>query len=68
VTMRALRLEVGAWRALSLHLSPGAQVLLWAGAERPDLPPELVPARDLPLPGAEHRILREFRYSPGRAS
>jgi 16S rRNA G527 N7-methylase RsmG len=64
LTMRALRLDMGAWRALSPHLAPGAQILLWAGAERPDLPPEMAPGRTLPLPGAEHRILREFRYAP----
>ena len=64
VTMRALRLESGAWRALANRLVPQAQVLLWAGAESSSLPPEFLPGRELPLPGGERRILREFRYSP----
>ena len=63
VTMRALRLEMGAWRALMKHLAPGAQILLWAGAEMPELPVEMRPGRELRLPGADHRVLRELRYS-----
>ena len=67
VTMRALRLDPGAWRALSSRLIPGAQLLLWAGGETQELPPEFRPARELPLPASERRMLRELRFVPAGA-
>jgi 16S rRNA G527 N7-methylase RsmG len=67
VTMRALRLESGDWRALTSHLAPHAQILLWAGAEASILPPEFLASREFPLPDGERRVLREFCYSPDEA-
>jgi 16S rRNA (guanine527-N7)-methyltransferase len=64
VTMRALRLDSVAWRNLSSRLAPGAQLILWAGAELPDLPPTFHSARELRLPASDRRVLREFRFSP----
>jgi len=67
VTMRALRLESNAWRALACRLAPQSQILLWAGAEASILPPEFQPGRELRLPDGERRVLRELRYSPAEA-
>jgi 16S rRNA G527 N7-methylase RsmG len=67
VTMRALRLESGAWRALASRLAPQAQVLLWTATGASNLPPEFLPGRELPLPDGERRVLREHRYSPEAA-
>jgi 16S rRNA (guanine527-N7)-methyltransferase len=68
VTLRALRLDAGAWRALASRLAPGAQVLIWSGAEAPELPAEFRPGRQLRLAGGEQRWLREWRYSPAEAA
>lgn len=64
VTMRALRLDSVAWRTLSSHWAPGAQLILWAGAELPELPPTFHAARELHLPASDRRVLREYRFSP----
>jgi 16S rRNA (guanine527-N7)-methyltransferase len=55
VTARAVRLPPEVLGALADRLTPGGRVLLWVGEEAPDLPPQLVPDRELPLAGSDRR-------------
>jgi 16S rRNA (guanine527-N7)-methyltransferase len=58
VTARAVRLDPEVLGALASRLTPQGRILLWVGEENPDLPPNLVPDRELPLAGsARRRIL-----------
>lgn len=67
VTVRALRLDVPAWDALSARLLPDCQLLSWGAAEPPRLPSGFAAGRTLSLAG-ERRILREFRWRGGPAA
>lgn len=66
ITSRALRLDPKTWGALAERLNPGGRVLLWAGGNDPDLPPELISDGGVQLAGSERRrILALCRASPG---
>lgn len=66
ITSRALRLDAGTWGALAERLAPEGRILLWAGENNPDLPPDLVPCGGVKLAGSERRrILALRRSSPG---
>lgn len=67
VTVRAVRLEPSAWRALGARLRPGAQVLQWGGEEPADLPPPFEPGRVIRLAGVR-RFLREAVWNPPPAA
>jgi 16S rRNA (guanine(527)-N(7))-methyltransferase RsmG len=59
VTVRALRLERDVLGALAERLRPEGSILLWVGAQEPDLPPALRRQTSVSLPGSERRrILR----------
>lgn len=64
LTVRGLRLEPRAWRALASRLVPGACLISWSGGEPPELPNGFVTGRELRLPGADRRRLREYRLEP----
>lgn len=55
VTARAVRLPPEVLGALADRLTSHGRVLLWVGEEAPDLPPQLVPDRELPLAGSDRR-------------
>jgi len=60
LTMRALRLEPRAYRALAERLAPRARLLVWSGeASEPPASP-FVETRTRRLPGSERRCLREY--------
>jgi hypothetical protein len=61
VTARAVRIESEVFGALASRLTPGGQILLWIGEEAPDLPPELIPDRELRLAGSTRRRILELR-------
>ena len=61
ITVRALRLETAVLAALTTRLAPGGRILLWIGEREPELPPELVPAASLKLPGGERRRILALR-------
>jgi 16S rRNA (guanine527-N7)-methyltransferase len=67
LTVRALRLDPRAWRALLGRMTPGARLLSWSGDEAPEFPAELVPGRALRTPGGDRRWLREYRLDEVRA-
>jgi 16S rRNA (guanine527-N7)-methyltransferase len=67
LTVRALRLDSRAWRALLPQLAPGARLLSWSGAEPPALPAELVAGRSLRTPAGDQRWLREYLVAGGAA-
>jgi 16S rRNA G527 N7-methylase RsmG len=67
LTVRALRLDPRAWRALLEKMAPAARLLSWSGDEAPELPTELVPGRTLRTPGGDRRWLREYRLAERRA-
>jgi len=61
VTARAIRLDPEVLGALADRLQPGGRMLLWVGEENPDLPPNLLPERELPLAGSDRRRILELR-------
>lgn len=67
LTVRALRLDPRAWRALLGRLAPDARLLSWSGDEALELPAEWTPSRALRTPGGEHRWLREYRVAEAGA-
>lgn len=67
LTVRALRLDPRAWRALLERTAPGARLLSWSGEAAPELPGELEPSRTLRTPGGDRRWLREYRCEELRA-
>ena len=66
MTARAVRLEPEVLEALASRLTPGGRILLWVGEDVPDLPPNLLPGRELPLAGSDRR--RIFWLERGRAA
>jgi 16S rRNA G527 N7-methylase RsmG len=66
VTVRALRLEPAAWRALATRMLPGALVLAWSGAADTGAPPAPFAPVDSIRLGGEHRFVRRYRW-PGSA-
>jgi len=62
LTVRALRLEPRAWRALRPRLAAGARLLAWSGEAAPELDAGFVAGRELLAPGSERRRLREFYF------
>ena len=69
ITSRALRLDAETWAALAERLAPEGRILLWAGENNPDLPPDLVPCGGVKLAGSERRRILALRRlqqsSPG---
>ncbi len=61
VTMRALKLEKNVLGALAGRLGPEGSMLLWAGAQEPELPPELRLLDSLKLPGSDRRRILRLR-------
>lgn len=61
VTSRALRLPAQVLAALAERLVDGGRILLWAGAEAPELPPSLAIVRSVPLAGSASRRIVEVR-------
>lgn len=66
VTARALRLPTAVLAALAGRLAAEGRILLWAGAEDPDLPPSLAVRRSLRLAGAASRRILEVRVDGRR--
>lgn len=61
VTARALKLDPPLLGALADRLRPAGSLLLWVGEELPELPPSLVPAREVKLAGSARRRIVELR-------
>ena len=61
VTARALKLPAEVLAALAGRLTSRGRILLWLGEEDPDLPPDLLPDRELKLEGSERRRILELR-------
>jgi 16S rRNA (guanine527-N7)-methyltransferase len=61
ITSRALRLDAETWRALAARLREGGRLLLWAGENDPDLPPELASCGAVKLQGSEKRRILSLR-------
>lgn len=64
VTYRALKLPPEALSALATRFTAASRVLIWAGSEEPELPPELELGRVRPLAGSHHRRIQELRPTP----
>jgi 16S rRNA (guanine(527)-N(7))-methyltransferase RsmG len=64
ITSRALRLDAETWGALAERLAPEGRILLWAGENNPDLPPDLVPCGGVKLAGSERRRILALRRLP----
>lgn len=67
VTSRALRLPARVLAALGERLVAGGRILLWAGAEPPELPPTLAIAGSVALAGSENRRILDLRPPEGSA-
>jgi 16S rRNA (guanine(527)-N(7))-methyltransferase RsmG len=68
LTVRALRLAPEIWSGLAGRLAPGGIVLVWSGAQTPELAPQLVLVAERPLAGSHRRFLRAYgarRWEPG---
>lgn len=63
ITSRALRLDPETWGALAGRLNAEGRVLIWAGEQDPELPPELTPCGSVPLAGSEKRRILAFRHA-----
>jgi 16S rRNA (guanine527-N7)-methyltransferase len=63
ITSRALRLDPETWGALANRLTPEGRILLWAGENDPDLPPDLVACGGVKLAGSERRRILALRPS-----
>lgn len=61
VSSRALRLDVSVLAALGERLAEGGRILLWTGAEPPELPPSLALAGSAPLAGSASRRILDVR-------
>lgn len=61
VTSRALRLPAPVLAALGERLVEGGRILLWTGAEPPDLPAPLAVLRSVPLAGSASRRILDVR-------
>jgi 16S rRNA (guanine527-N7)-methyltransferase len=61
ITSRALRLDADTWRALAERLREAGRLLLWAGENDPDLPPELASCGAVKLQGSEKRRILSLR-------
>ena len=66
VTARALRLPAAVLAALAGRLAAGGRILLWAGAEVPELPAGLEVRRSVRLPGSASRRIVEIRPAADR--
>jgi 16S rRNA (guanine(527)-N(7))-methyltransferase RsmG len=64
ITSRALRLDTGTWAALAERLAPEGRILLWAGENDPDLPPDLVAWGSVKLAGSERRRILALTSRP----
>jgi 16S rRNA (guanine(527)-N(7))-methyltransferase RsmG len=64
ITSRALRLDAETWAALAERLAPEGRILLWAGENNPDLPPDLVASGSVKLAGSERRRILALRRLP----
>jgi 16S rRNA (guanine(527)-N(7))-methyltransferase RsmG len=64
ITSRALRLDAETWRALAERLREEGRLLLWAGENDPDLPPELAACGAVKLQGSERRRILSLRRAP----
>ena len=64
ITSRALRLDPETWGALANRLAPEGRILLWAGENDPDLPPDLVACGGVKLAGSERRRILALRRLP----
>jgi 16S rRNA (guanine527-N7)-methyltransferase len=60
VTLRALKLPGRAWQALASHLSDPGRVLVWAGREDPEVPPQVRTLRQVALPGSQWKRILEL--------
>ena len=47
------------------RLAPEGRILLWAGENNPDLPPDLIPCGGVKLAGSERRRILALRRHPG---
>ncbi|HEV2852404.1 MAG TPA: RsmG family class I SAM-dependent methyltransferase [Thermoanaerobaculia bacterium] len=63
ITSRALRLDPETWGALANRLTPEGRILLWAGENDPDLPPDLVARGGVKLAGSERRRILALQPS-----
>lgn len=63
ITSRALRLDPETWGALASRLTAEGRILLWAGENDPDLPPDLVARGGVKLAGSERRRILALRPS-----
>lgn len=61
LTSRALRLDPAVLEALGERLAEGGRILLWVGAEPPELPPSLAVAGIVPLAGSASRRILDLR-------
>ncbi len=64
VTYRALKLPPEALSALATRFTVASRVLIWAGSEEPELPPELELGRIRVLAESHHRRILELRPTP----
>ena len=67
VTTRALRLPAPVLAALAERLVAGGRILLWAGADDPELPPGLEVRGSVRLAGSERRRILDLRPVPAGA-
>ena len=61
ITSRALRLDAETWRALAARLREEGRLLLWAGENDPELPPELAACGEARLAASERRRILALR-------
>jgi len=63
VTARALKLGPDLLAALAGRLEAGGRILLWAGEDNPDLPPDLQLSASIKLPGSRTRRVVQLQRS-----
>src|SRR6185295_14176181 len=61
ITSRALRLDSETWGALAARLGEEGRLLLWAGENDPELPPELAACGEARLAASERRRILALR-------
>jgi 16S rRNA (guanine527-N7)-methyltransferase len=61
ITSRALRLDAETWGALAARLREDGRLLLWAGENDPDLPPELAACGEVKLAASARRRILALR-------
>jgi hypothetical protein len=65
VTLRAVKLDAAAWKALGSRLAPESLLLQWSGPESPAPDAGFERVARVPLPGSERRSIESWASTSG---